>query len=143
MNYGRSDEDWDTLEAATRAFLIERAELETLTTYTELVKVLHRRTGLRSFDTDRADERAALGYLLGRVSERSVAETASDGGGRVMLSALVKYLNENDAGTGFYGLAAQLGLFPEHSSPRERLDFWQGQVGKAHARFGHPKNAVK
>jgi len=45
-----------------------------------------------------------------------------------MISALVTYLDANDAGTGFYAFAQQLGLLPPNASAPARLDFWVGQV---------------
>lgn len=52
--YGRDEEDWDQLADAGLAFLIERARLEKLTSYTELNATLQRRTGLPGFDFRRA-----------------------------------------------------------------------------------------
>jgi hypothetical protein len=45
-------------------FLVERARLQTPTSYTELNATLERRTGLPGFDFARADECAARGHLL-------------------------------------------------------------------------------
>jgi hypothetical protein len=59
MIYGRDGESWDQLTDAGLAFLIERARLGKLTSYTELNAILQRRTGLTGFDFGRADERAA------------------------------------------------------------------------------------
>ncbi|MGW2273949.1 hypothetical protein [Streptomyces yangpuensis] len=109
-------------------FLVERAELQKVTTYTEMNSVLTRRTGLPSFDFERADERAAMGHLLGRVVERDYPES------NLMISALVHYLGANDAGPGFYALAQQLGLLPKGSSPMAKLEFWIGQVNCLHDR---------
>ena len=47
--YGRDDVDWDRLADAGLAFLVERARLETLTSYTELngyPRAPHRAPGL-------------------------------------------------------------------------------------------------
>lgn len=74
-----------------------------MTSYTEMNVTLARRTGLRSFDFDRADERAAIGNLLGLIVERNRPTT------NLMISALVNYLDQNDAGPGFYALAQQDG----------------------------------
>jgi hypothetical protein len=60
--YGRSNEEWTELAETATAFLIERAKLRKLTSYTELNATLIRRTGLRGFDFNRQDERAAMGY---------------------------------------------------------------------------------
>lgn len=104
--YGRCEEDWDLLADAGRAFLVERARLRKLTSYTELNATLERRTGLPGFDFGRADERAAMGHLLYLIVERNRPTTA------LMISALVTYLDANDAGTGFYAFAQELVLFP-------------------------------
>ena len=98
-----TDEDWDRLADAGLAFLVERARLETLTSYTELNATLERRTGLPGFDFARADERAAMGHLLYLIVERNRPAT------RRMISALVTYLGANDAGTGSYALAQEPG----------------------------------
>jgi hypothetical protein len=63
--YGRDDETWDRLTQAGLEFLIQRARLGKVTSYTELNATLVRRTGFAGFDFDRADERAAMGHLLG------------------------------------------------------------------------------
>jgi hypothetical protein len=80
--YGRDDEDWDQLADAGLVFLIERARLEKLTSYTELNATLQRRTGLPGFDFGRADERAAMGHLLYLIVERNRPAT------NLMISAL-------------------------------------------------------
>jgi hypothetical protein len=122
--YGRDDEDWDQLADAGLAFLIERARLEKLTSYTELNATLQRRTGLAGFDFGRADERAAMGHLLYLIVERNRPTT------NTMISALVTYLDANDAGTGFYAFAQELGELPRNASAQAKLDFWVGQVQK-------------
>jgi len=122
MKFGREDHEWDELTESTLQFLIERARLPSLTTYTELNAVLVRRTGLRGFDFDRPDERAAMGELLARVVERNHPQTG------LMISALVRYLDANDAGTGFYKFAQDLGLLRRGASADEKEAFWVGQV---------------
>ncbi|MGW2209288.1 hypothetical protein [Streptomyces sp. NPDC001781] len=124
--YGRSDEAWDQLASAGLRFLVERAQLRKVTTYTEMNSVLVRRTGLPGFDFEQADERAAMGHLLGLIVERDYPES------RLMISALVHYLGANDAGPGFYTLAQQLGLLPKSSSAMAKLEFWIGQVNSLH-----------
>lgn len=126
MPYGRSDEEWTTLAGATKAFLLERAALRLTTSYTELNTVLARRTHLARFDFDLDSERAALGELLGQVSEDTVVEA-----GGLLISALVQYLNANDAGPGFYVLARQRGL-PVPGRLEDRQIFWAGHVGALH-----------
>ena len=113
---------WEQLTEACLRFLIERARLGRPTTYTELNTVLTRRTGLRGFDFEHADERAAMGRLLGLVVERNLPDTG------LMISALVQYIDANDAGSGFYKLAEQIGLLERGASPQARMDFWIKQI---------------
>jgi len=47
-----------------------------------------------------------------------------------MISALVIYLDANDAGPGFYQLAQDMGLLPRGASRQEREAFWVQQVKK-------------
>lgn len=122
--YARDEQEWDQLATAGLAFLIERARLRKTTSYTELNATLTRRTHVRGFDFGRPDERAAMGHLLGLIVERNYPRT------KLMISALVLYLDENDAGSGFYGLAQQLGLLRPGANKDEKLDFWQDQVKK-------------
>src|SRR5438046_4243167 len=72
IKYNRDDETWDRLAEAGLRFLIERAQLRKITSYTELNAALTGRTALRGFDFDRADERAAMGHLLGLIVERNL-----------------------------------------------------------------------
>lgn len=122
MKYGRSEEEWDRLVSAGRVFLEEKARLGNLTSYTGMNAVLVRRTGLRAFNFDREDERAAMGHLLGLIVDETFPQTG------VLPSALVKYLNENEPGPGFYELAKNLGLLPNSASREERDAFWSQQV---------------
>lgn len=48
--YGRTEAEWDRLTREGLRFLVERARLAQLTTYTEMNTVLNRRTGIREFD---------------------------------------------------------------------------------------------
>jgi hypothetical protein len=131
--YGRDELAWDHLAGAGLAFLIERGRLQKLTSYTELNATLVRRTGLPGFDFSRADERAAMGHLLYLIVEQNRPTTG------LMISALVTYLDANDAGTGFYAFAQDLGLLSRKATAQERLDFWVGQVKKLHEFYsGHP-----
>ncbi|MFF7609003.1 hypothetical protein [Streptomyces parvulus] len=132
--YGRADSEWDELVEAGRRFLVERAKLRTTTSYTELNVTLARRTGCRAFDFERADERAAMGHLLGLIVERDQEIAPSDP--PVMLSALVIYLGVNDAGSGFYQLAKELGLLPMSASADEKSRFWIGQLNRLYERHG-------
>jgi hypothetical protein len=128
--YGRDDQEWETLINAGLRFLTERARLQKPTSYTELNAALAHRTGIRAFDFDRADERAAMGYLLGSIVERNLPETG------LMISALVNYLNANDAGSGFYKLATELGLLKASASSDEKITFWIAQIKGLYARYG-------
>ncbi len=128
--HGWPDDDWDTLVSETRRFLIERAKLERSTSYTELNATLKERTGLACFDFARAEDRANMGHLVGEVSRNAV------GAGYPMLSAIVIYLNENDAGSGFYQLAQDLGLLKVSPSAQAKLEFWVEQVKSVYRDFG-------
>ncbi|KUN57157.1 hypothetical protein AQJ43_04760 [Streptomyces avermitilis] len=94
--------------------------------------VLARRTGLPGFDFEQADERAAMGYLLGLIVEQDYPKSG------LMISALVHYLGANDAGPGFYTLAQRLDLLPKDSSATARLEFWIGQVNSLHQLHSAP-----
>jgi hypothetical protein len=141
MAFGRAQADWDILTEAGEEFLIERAHLGKLTSYTELNATLERRTGLRRFDFELQAERAAMGHLLGLiVMERN--HPATD----LMISALVIYLDGNDAGPGFYRLAQDLGKLPPGMlSLRTKEEFWVSQVKALYAyyrkRIGQTANA--
>ena len=102
--------------------MAERARLGKLTSYTELNATLERWTGLVGFDFGRADERAAMGHLVYLIVERDRPAT------KLMISALVTYLGANDAGSGFYALAQDLGLLPRNASAQAKLDFLVSQV---------------
>ncbi|MDW6061021.1 hypothetical protein SAZ11_27155 [Streptomyces sp. FXJ1.4098] len=122
------------LVAAGREFLVERAKLGKLTSYTELNVTLAGRTGCRAFNFARADERAAMGRLLGLIVERDQEIAPSDP--PLMLSALVNYLSANDAGPGFYQLAKELQLLPMSASKDEKFAFWIKQVKRLYQRYG-------
>jgi hypothetical protein len=133
--YGRDDLVWDELARVGLEFLIERARLGKLTSYTELNATLMRRTGLPGFDFSRADERAAMGRLLYLIVELNRPATG------LMISALVSYLDANDAGSGFYGYAQDLGMLPRNASAMQKLEFWAGQVKALHEYYaaGRPR----
>jgi hypothetical protein len=134
--YGRDDVEWDQLARAGLDFLIERARLRKLTSYSELNATLVRRTGLREFDFSRADERAAMGHLLYLIVELNRPQT------RLMISALVSYLDANDAGSGFYAYAQDLGMLSRKASSQEKLDFWVGQVKELHNHYSLPASVA-
>lgn len=114
--------DWDRLTEAGKRFLIERARMERTTSYTEFNAALVNRTGTAGFDFSLDADRAAMGELLGHISDVTFAET--DG---LLISALVQYLDTNDAGPGFYALARGKGL-PVPSRAGDRQEFWIKQV---------------
>jgi Swt1-like HEPN len=129
--FGREEADWDVLAAAGEDFLIECARLGRLTSYTELNTALERRTGLRRFDFALHAERAAMGHLLGLiVKERNRPATG------LMISALVIYIDGNDAGPGFYKLAQDMGKLPPGTlSSHLKEEFWIGQVKALYAYY--------
>lgn len=131
MAYGRDQTDWDILAKEGENFLIERARLGRTTSYTEMNAALERRTGLRRFDFSSQADRAAMGHLLGLiVTERNRPVT------ELMISALVIYLDGNDAGSGFYGLAQDLGELPPGSlSASAKESFWVGQLNAIYAYY--------
>lgn len=120
--YGRTGAEWEALEAAGWEFLVSQARLGRTTSYTEMNTVLARRTGVREFDFDLDGERHAMGELLGQLSERSFSQA------RLLISVLVQYLSANDAGPGFYDLAARKHLLRPHPSQDEKLTFWVQHV---------------
>jgi hypothetical protein len=74
-------------------------------------------------------DRAAMGELLGRLVDRSYIETKDQPSGRLMISAIVMFLNENGVGGGFYRKAASLGLIAsERMSADAKFDFWVRQM---------------
>ncbi|MGN6372186.1 MAG: hypothetical protein ACTHM1_04245 [Solirubrobacteraceae bacterium] len=81
------------------------------------------------FDFSLDRERAAMGHLLCRIVEQERPESGH------MISALVTYLGENDAGPGFYTLAQEYGLLPMGSGREARLTFWSNEVAAIHRRY--------
>jgi hypothetical protein len=87
-----SEDEWTRLVDVGKKFLIERATMQRTTSYTEFNAVLINRTKTAGFNFDLDTDRAAIGELLGKISENTFAET--DG---LLISALVQYLDTNDA----------------------------------------------
>lgn len=52
-----------------------------------------------------------------------------------MISALVTYLDANDAGPGFYALAQQLGELSRGASSGAKWEFWVSQVKAVHEHY--------
>jgi hypothetical protein len=126
--YDRTEAQWEDLEAVGWQLLQENAL--TLTDYTKLNHDLAGSTGQPPWNFNRADHRAAMGELLGRLADRSFAECG------LMISALCKYMNENDAGDGFYRKAVMLHLIPAavYKNRSARWEWWAtDHVGKVQA----------
>jgi hypothetical protein len=70
-----------------------------------------------------------MGALLETIGERNRPETG------VMITALVHYLDQNEAGPGFYAYAQRIGLLRRGATSEERLDFWASQVAAVHAHY--------
>ena len=128
--YGRTELEWRALEEAGWDFLISRArESRPTTDYTEMNNELATRTGQPPWNFDYTKDRAAIGELLGRLVDRSYAETKHRPGGGLMVSALVMFLGGNGVGRGFYGKAVKLNLIPsERMSEQAKDAFWIGQM---------------
>lgn len=71
-----------------------------------------------------------MGALLGEIVDATYARIGA------MASAIVLYLNENDAGTGFYKLAQEQGWLSRTASADQKLDFWIGQMNAVYAYYG-------
>jgi hypothetical protein len=130
--FGRSDDEWDAMVNDATAFLRDQARLRRITSYSEVNSALARR-GHVPFDFSLDKDRNAVGALLGEIVRRTVEDTG------VMLSAIVAYIDRNDAGPGFYALAVQLGLLANTATADDKLVFWSSQVGKVHERYARPR----
>lgn len=128
--FGRTPEDWRELQQLVWEFVTEQARLGRTTAYSEVNNTIERRSRLRRFDFDHISERRAMGSLLGEISRHSAAEYG------VMLSAIVIYLDRNDAGPSFYDLAVDLGLLGPDD---DRLAFWTRQVDAVHGIYVPPR----
>jgi hypothetical protein len=131
MKFDRSDDEWDAIVNDTTAILRDQARLRRVTSYTDVNSALVRR-GHRRFDFDMRSERAAMGAVLGDVVHRTIGDA------RTMLSAIVAYIDRNDAGPGFYSLAVELGLLPNTATADDKLAFWSNQVAKVHNLYAGP-----
>jgi hypothetical protein len=123
--FDRSDDEWDAIVGTTQAFLEQQARARRITTYSEVNRALAE-AGHRSFDFSMPSDRNAIGAVLGEIVMRTIGDTG------IMLSAIVAYIDRNDAGPGFYSLAVQLGLLSDVATSDDKLVFWSGQVGKIH-----------
>jgi hypothetical protein len=132
VHFGRSEDEWARLVDVGKAFLVERAVMRRTTSYTEFNAALVNRTDTAGFDFDLDADRAAIGELLGRISEDAFV-----GSGRRLISALVQYLDTNDAGPGFYVLARSK-CFTVPASIQLRREFWIRHVGELHDHYARP-----
>ena len=86
------------------------------------------RTGQMAFGFGRQADRAVMGYLLGRISRNRSWPVS-----RLLISALVRYQGEADAGPGFFNLAREVGLVRGSLSDLDRLEFWLLDVRQVQA----------
>jgi hypothetical protein len=129
--YGRTELEWEALEAVGWDFLITRAKRpgDPRTNYTEVNEIMAERTGQPMWNFNFEHDRAAMGKLLGRLVDRSYIETKNQPSGGLMISAIVMFLNENGVGGGFYRKAASLRLIAsERMSADAKFDFWVKQM---------------
>lgn len=131
--FGRSDDEWDSLVDNAIAVLSRTAGRRRMTSYSELNAELVRQTGQPAFDFSTERDRTAMGKLLGQVVERTRDESGA------MLSAIVAYIDRNDAGPGFYKLATHLGLLPPSATADDKLTFWSRQVARVHDHYAPPR----
>lgn len=131
MKFGRSDDEWESMVDDTVAILAGQARLKRIGSYSDLNTGLARR-GHVAFNFDLESDRAAVGHLLSDAVRQTIGDS------KVMLSAIVAYLNRNDAGPGFYKFAAELGLLPNTATSEDKLEFWSVQVAKVHERYARP-----
>lgn len=128
--HGRTDQQWETFTDIGEKFLIERARQRRSTTYTEMNAALVGRTDQRGFDFERADERAAMGNLLGAIVEQNRPVSG------YMISSLVIYLNASEPGSGFYKLAESFGLLPKSADTDAKDRFWIRQLNGIYDYYG-------
>jgi hypothetical protein len=126
MKYGRSDEEWNELVDAATDYLVEVGKDRMVTNYTDLSSELVRRTGHPGFDFNMDRDQAAVGALLGEVTDGTYDEIGA------MLSSLVVQKATGDPGEGFYRFARKLGLLRPGV---EKFEFFQAQVGLVHEKY--------
>lgn len=129
--YGRNEDEWGRLVVDAIDFLTEQARLKRVVTYSDLNSALAHR-GHTPFDFGFERDRAAVGVLLGDAVRRDIGDTG------VMLSAIVVYIDRNDAGPGFYKFANELGLLPGTATADDKVAFWAKQVSAVHQRYARP-----
>ncbi len=131
--FGRTELEWEELEAAGWDLLVSSAGQ--MTSYTDLNNDLARITSQPAWNFSNPADRNAMAHLLGRLADRSYAECVAAGREPVMISALCKFMHENDAGDGFYGKAVELELITEgiYKDRLARWEWWAAHVGKVQA----------
>ncbi len=133
--YGRSEHEWQDLEQTGWTFLKEKAAErrgdaahDPTVSYSNANEELAARTGQPAFDFGQQAGRTAMGYVLGRISRNSSWPVS-----RLLISALVRYQGQADAGPGFFNLAREMGLIRGPLSDLERLEFWLHHVRQVQA----------
>ena len=128
--FGRTELEWEELEAVGWELLLDC--MVALTTYSDLNRDLAQITGQPLWNFGNPADRDAMAHLLGRLADRSYSECIAAGREPVMISAVCKFLNKNDAGDGFYGKAHDLGLISDgmYKDKSGRIGWWAVHVGK-------------
>lgn len=129
--YGRSDDEWDRIVDDAVGFLIEQARVKRTVSYSEVNSALAR-AGHIPFDFGLERDRAAMGAVLGDAVRRTIGDS------KVMLSAIVAYIGQNDPGPGFYKFATELDLLPNTATADDKLAFWSRQVKAVHEHYARP-----
>jgi hypothetical protein len=131
-NYDRTPAEWADLEAVGWDLLVDCAlhPYEHITVYSKMNQDLAEHTGQLPWDFRLSRDRAAMGELLGRLSDRSYAESEAAGEEPVMISALCMYQHKEDVAPGFYNKAIDLDLLQPGTSPEARYFFWAEQLVK-------------
>jgi hypothetical protein len=136
MRYGHDDDEWYKLVSHTMPIVERLAANEDLTDYTSLNLELADQVGRVPFDFSLERDRVAVGAVLAEVVLQTHDRV------NAMLSAVVKYMHDNDPGPGFYRFAER-----HHWMARgeDRLTFWSKEVDKlynhyAAAEYDHYRN---
>jgi hypothetical protein len=130
MRYVRNDDEWDSLVSYTLPIVERLATNEDLTDYTGLNLELADQLGHVPFDFSLERDRVAVGAVLADVVLETHARV------NAMLSAVVKYMHDNDPGPGFYRFAES-----RHWMARgeDHLTFWSNEVKKLYDHFAAPQ----
>jgi hypothetical protein len=131
--FGRTELEWEELESVGWDLLLSCTVL--LTNYTDLNNNLAEITGQPAWDFNNPADRNAMAHLLGLLADRSYGKCTAAGREPVMISALCKFMNKNDAGDGFYGKAVDLHLITEnlYKDREARFGWWANHVGEVQA----------